>query len=475
MSIKQLTAYQVHQAYQKGELTPPEVVAAYAQSHQETPEINAFIEHFGADAMAKANALTKNQDASLLWGIPGALKDNISVKNKKLTCASAMLENYTSPYDSSIVEQLNRAQFINLGRLNMDEFAMGSTGRYSSHGATRNPLDAQRVAGGSSSGSAAAVAAHQALFTIGTDTGGSSRLPASYTGVCGFKPTYGAISRYGVNMLSPSFDVPGILAHTPEDIAMVYQSLLKEDTRDQIVRPIAYRFDNVRKQPSLKGVKIGLLDSLLDRADADVVKAYALVKQLLLDAGAELVPFDLGVESELIKVYYILMCSEAATTLSRFDGARYGNAVDASDIESLIAQTRIQRLGHEVVRRILMGNYFLMEENYAQWYMRALHIRGQLVERFTQVGKEMGATLWLWPGFHEAAMISAPERDNYASDIVAVAANLYGGPAVALPVMKGSHGLPVSVQIAGTVGNDEAVLQLADLIYRQVNWQNRRY
>ncbi|NIZ40068.1 amidase family protein [Entomospira entomophila] len=478
MSIEKLTVHQLYTRYQNRELKPTEVAEAYIQSYKKNSHINAYIEHFTQEAQEKAESLTSNtENSSLLWGIPGAVKDNFAVKGKGQSCASKMLQNYIAPYDSSVVEQLNQENFINLGRLNLDEFAMGSTGRYSAYGPTENPLDAERVIGGSSGGSAAAVASYQSAFTIGSDTGGSSRLPASYAGVCGFKPTYGAISRYGLNAFAPSFDVPGILAHTPEDIAMVYQHLRKHDTRDQIIRNIDFEWSRVQEMPSLKGTKIAFFDALLERADTDVVRIYEHIKTLLKEAGATLIPVKLDLEEYLIKTYYILTCSEASSTLSRFDGMRYGGdpSIAPTDVETLVAQNRTQNMGHEVMRRILMGNYFVMSANYDKWYMRALHVRGLLVEKLNALSLHEGASLWLWPGFHEAALINAPERDNYTSDSVAVLANLYGGPAVAIPTGVGGHGLPVSVQIAGAVGNDERVLQLANFIYKQENWKNLRY
>jgi aspartyl-tRNA(Asn)/glutamyl-tRNA(Gln) amidotransferase subunit A len=476
VSIEKLTINQIRDAYQNNQLSPTDVVGAYAKSYQDGVDINAYVEHFGDEAMASAKALdaTKAKSA-LLWGIPGAIKDNFSIKGKGLSCASNLLKGYVSPYDSSVVEQLNAQHFINIGRLNMDEFAMGSTGTYSSYGATLNPLDITRLPGGSSSGSAAAVAAHQCAFSMGSDTGGSVRLPASYTGVCGFKPSYGAVSRYGLTAFAPSFDVPGIMAHTPQDIAMVYQSLLKPDLRDQILKSLAFDWQQVAQSPQLKGLKIARFDTLLERADASVVKAYQEVCQLLSDAGAILKPVTLGLEEYLIKMYYIITCSEAATSLSRFDGARYGDAAKADSIESLTAQTRGQKMGHEVQRRILMGNYFLTAEHQEQWYKKALAMRAALVSKLTDLSVKDSCDVWLLPGFHEAALINTPDSDNYSSDSVAVLANLYGGPAVALPVSKGANQLPVSVQLMGTRSNDQQVLQVADFIYRQHNWKSMQY
>lgn len=473
MTIQDLTIHQLYHAYANREVFPSEVLAVYIKNYQDRTKLNAFIEHFTDSALEQAHRLDKLFDVNtLLWAVPGAIKDNFSIINKHLTCASMMLGNYISPYSSSVVEQLIEQKFINLGRLNMDEFAMGSTGRYSAYGAALNPLDQNRVAGGSSSGSAVAVAAGQALFSIGSDTGGSSRLPASYTGICGFKPTYGTISRYGMVAFAPSFDVPGILAKTPLDIAMVYQGLLKEDLRDQIMKPNSFNWKNVNDTPNLKGVKVALFDSLLNRADNDVITAYNDAKQFLKDAGAEFVSVSLDLEDYLIKIYYILTCSEAASSLSRFDGARYGSSVPASDIENLIAKTRSQHLGHEVTRRILMGNYFLMSNNYDNWYKKALHIRSELVSKLNALFRDEDTSIWLWPGFHEASLVSASEYDSYTSDIVSVAANLYGGPAIAIPTKKGRHQLPVSIQIAGSIGSDETVLQVAHFIYRHMNWKN---
>ncbi len=470
MSVNQLSLTQLSAALAKGELKPSTLVQAYYDAYRNQLDLNAYVEFF-EDALEAAHAMdSQRPSGNPLWAMPGAIKDNFSVKNRKLSCASQMLENYVSPYTSTLVSRLEEASFINLGRLNMDEFAMGATGHYSAHGPTLNPLDKLRVPGGSSSGSASAVAAHTAAFTLGSDTGGSSRLPASYTGVCGFKPSHGALSRYGLTAFAPSLDVPGIIAQTPADIAVVFHALAGVDKMDESTRPVNTT-TLVPLQPlSLKGMKVASFSGLMQRADASVQAAYAKAVAWLVAQGAVLEEVELGLEDTLLRTYYATCCSEAASSLARFDGARYGLKLQAGTIEELFCQTRHDGFGHEVRRRILLGNYFLKEENYDQWYNKAAHIRNALRERVIEITNN-GCQLFLWPGFHEASPIDAPSADSYTSDLVGVLANLFGGPALAMPIHTGPAGLPVSVQLSGAWGSDATVLQAGAQLYTDLAWR----
>lgn len=470
MSVNQLSLTQLSVALAKGELKPSTLVKSYYDAYCVQQDLNAYVEFF-EDALELAQVLdTQRPTGHPLWAMPGAIKDNFSVKNRYLSCASQMLANYVSPYTSTLVQRLEEVNFINLGRLNMDEFAMGATGRYSVHGPTLNPLDKMRVPGGSSSGSASAVAAHTTAFALGSDTGGSSRLPASYTGVCGFKPSHGALSRYGLTAFAPSLDVPGILAQTPADIAMVFHALAGVDTFDESTRSVNITALAPIQPLSLKGVKIASFSSLMKRADISVQVAYAKAEAWFVAQGAVLKEVDLGFEDTLLRTYYAICCSEAASSLARFDGARYGLKLQADTIEELFCQTRHDGFGHEVRRRILLGNYFLKEENYDQWYNKAAHIRNALRERIIEIAQN-GCQLFLWPGFHEASPIDAPPVDNYTSDLVGVLANLFGGPALAMPIHSGEAGLPVSVQLSGVWGNDAQVLQTGSQLYTDLAWR----
>jgi aspartyl-tRNA(Asn)/glutamyl-tRNA(Gln) amidotransferase subunit A len=465
MEINQLTLAQIMAGYQKGQFKPSELVASYYKAYQLLPKLNAYVEFF-EEALTEAKKFDDQpiRADQLLWAIPGAIKDNFAVKNHLMTCASKVLQGFVSPVDAVVVERLNKAGFINLGRLNMDEMAMGGAGLYSCYGPTLNPLDKNRVSGGSSSGSASAVAANMAAFALGSDTGGSSRLPASYTGVCGFKPSYGALPRSGLAAFSPSLDVPGIVAKTPLDIALVFKAIAGISPADETTIEVDTTGLYPINKPNIKGTKIGFFHKFLQYVHPDVVKATMMAKDYLVSEGAQLVEVDLGLEDVLLKVYYNTACAEAASSLSRYDGARYGIKVKAETSEHLFNLSRSEGFGSEVQRRILMGNYFLLAENYNFTYAKAQRIRSYLRHQLNGLAKQ-GISLFLVPGFNEANPINAPEEDNYSSDNVGVLANLTGTPSLAMPIDCGKNGLPVSVQVAGMQGNDNAVLQLANTMF----------
>lgn len=467
MSINQLTIEEQRKLLKSGELTPQQLVDEYRKVYEAEHDLNAYLEFF-EDATEQARQLeAEGPRDNVLWGIPGAIKDNIAMKGRKMTCASRMLENYVSPYDANVIERLNEAGFINLGRLNHDEFAIGASGCYSAFGATLNPLDRQRFAGGSSSGSAVAVAAGMASFALGTDTGGSCRLPASYCGVFGFKPTYGAIPRHGVAEYAPSLDTVGILARCPQDIASVYDHIAGKSYLDESSCDIGADYGNVvQGQTSLKGLKVAVFRKLLERCYPNVQQAFQLAYDLLRTEGAEFKDIDLGIEDILLNVYYVTACSEASSSLGRYDGARYGLCLPAEGktIDELYAQTRGAGLGHEVQRRILLGNFFLSEQNYHHWYAKALSIRQHLALRSEELAQE-GFSIYLLPGFNQAQKVDASEEDTYSSDMAGVFANLMGVPSLALPLMKSTDNLPVSFQLSGARGSDRRVLHIGQQLY----------
>ncbi len=466
MGINKLTIQEQHELLKKKEIKPSQLVQAYEKAYQESKNLNAYLEFF-EDAKEQAAQLdTQEPQDHVLWAIPGAIKDNIAMKNRKMTCASKILENFVSPYDATVIKRLAKAQCVNLGRLNHDEFAIGASGFYSAFGPTLNPLDAQRFPGGSSSGSAVAVAAGLASFALGTDTGGSCRLPASYCGVFGFKPTYGTIPRDGVAEYAPSLDTVGILARCPQDIDFIYQQISGKDIMDESSRDRQEYFCNCDKEVSLKGLKVAVFRRLLERCRPAVQQAFQQAYDLLKSEGAEFKDVELDVEDILLNTYYITACSEAASSLSRYDGARYGLYLDAKGktMDQLYAQTRTAGLGHEVQRRILLGNFFLSGQNYQQWYAKALSIRQHLADRSEELARE-GFCTYLLPGFDEAQKIDASEEDTYSSDLVGVFANLMGVPALALPLSSGKHALPVSFQLSGARGSDRRVLSIGQQFY----------
>ncbi|MGL4525204.1 MAG: amidase family protein [Spirochaetia bacterium] len=469
MEINKKTIQEQRRLLVANEIQPIDLLEAVQKSYESQKDLNAYLEFF-EDAKDQAKAIPRiNAESPNLMGIPGGIKDNIAIKDRHMSCASRMLENYISPYNATVVESLDKQGFVNTGRLNHDEFAIGASGAYSAFGPTLNPLDKERFCGGSSSGSAVCVAAGMASFALGTDTGGSSRLPASYCGIYGFKPTYGAISRYGVAEYAPSLDTVGILARCPADIEIVFDVITGEDVMDETTQGIARQIEKHRCM-SFKGLKVAIFEKLLQRTHPSVQAAFQKAYDCLKHEGAQFKSVDLGMEDILLSVYYITACSEAASSLSRYDGARYGFCPDfkGKSIEELYCEARTQGLGHEVQRRILLGNYFLSEKNYNQWYGKASSMRRALIEKADILAKE-GYDIYLLPGFNEAQPINASEEDTYASDLVGVFANLMGVPALCLPLHSGDHGLPVSFQLSGARGSDRKVLDVGEQLHQRLN------
>ncbi|MCL2521109.1 MAG: amidase family protein [Spirochaetaceae bacterium] len=465
MKANNLSVSQIGEAYKKNELKPSELVKAYQDSYLQQKNLNCYIEFYDEAYETALNLEKAGPSGHHLWAVPAAVKDNFSVQGKDLTCASKILEGYVSPSDAVVVSRLKEQNFINLGRLNMDEMAMGATGRYSVYGPTLNFLDNKRFAGGSSSGSAVAVAAGMAAFALASDTGGSARLPASYNGLTGFKPSYGVIPRSGMADLAPSLDVVGLIAHTPLDIKLVLEAVAGRSNFDETSINL-----NAAKQLSFKGLKVARFNNLLKPVHPEVKKAFSLAEEYLKSEGVIFVDIDLGLEDEIINIYYILCCGEAATTLSRFDGARYGLKLKAASAGELFAATRSKGFGDEVKRRILLGNYFLHEQNYADWYNKANVMRSHLCNKINEL-KQSGVELFLLPGFSEAPLIgTADEATTYSSDSTAVMSNLTGTPAVAVPMMLGQNGLPVSVQLGGLRGSDQLVLDAGQKLYHIKNY-----
>jgi aspartyl-tRNA(Asn)/glutamyl-tRNA(Gln) amidotransferase subunit A len=469
MNLATLPLYKQRELLLSKQISPSDLVQAYIANYQaHNTEWNIYLELFN-DALDAAKTIDDIAlQQHLLAGIPGALKDNIAVKGRRMSCASHILDGYVSPYNATVIDRLEQAHFINMGRLNHDEMAMGATGRYSAFGPTLNPLDTQRLVGGSSSGSAAAVAAGMASFTLGSDTGGSCRLPASYAGIYGFKPTYGAIPRYGLAEYAPSLDTVGILARSPLDIAYVYHTIAGAAAQDD--SSVSLSTDGIHPyQPAdLKGMKIAVFSRLLERCHESVQQAFAKAQAWLIAQGAQMQEVVLGIEDHLLSAYYITACSEAASSLSRYDGARYGLKVDnVTDTDQMFCQTRTQGFGHEVQRRILLGNYFLQEANYHAYYDRSRMLRRQLRDSSQKLADD-GIQLYLLPGFGEAPIIGASEEDSYASDLVGVFANLVGVPALAMPLYKGANGLPVSFQLSGPHGSDALVLRVGEMMARDL-------
>lgn len=466
-----------------------ETVAIFQADAQSELPLNAFLEIYD-DAIVRAKeadelrakaaaegevALKKLLEEKPLLGVPFAVKDNISVKGHKLTCASKILEGYVAPYNATVIQRLLDAGAIPVGRCNMDEFAMGSSTEYSAYGATRNPINRQYVSGGSSGGSTAAVAANQALFGLGTETGGSVRLPASYCGIYGLKPTYGVLSRWGVVAYGSSLDQVGLLGHTPADIALPLSVMSGQDMYDDTSAdlPEADSLKNLCAMDAsqLAALKIAVPRQFLEAKgmDPDVAATFEATRNWFQEKGASITVMDLPILDAAIASYYVIALSEAASNLSRFDGIRYGRRRDPGQgFDELYVQTRSEGFGPEVRRRIVIGNYVLSEQFSGDCYKKGMTVRARIQREMAELFQAYD--LILCPTCPTAAFKLGQKVDDplemYLSDLFTTFVNLARIPSLSVPAGATKDGMPIGIQFAGAMFSEAKILQIAQV------WEN---
>ena len=405
-------------------------------------------------------------------GIPILLKDNIQVNGWSVTSGSKILQGYIAPYNATVVENMKSKGLVPFGRANMDEFAMGSTTESSIYGITKNPHDTSRVPGGSSGGSAAAVAAGLAIAALGSDTGGSVRQPAAYCGVVGFKPTYGRVSRFGLAAYASSLDQIGPITQNVEDAAILYDAIKGHDPKDSTsaefeIEDIANSMDIDRK------LTIAVIDNYISEADSDIQAAYALAVEKLEAAGHTIVHKNMTNTKYDIATYYIVATAEAATNLARFDGIRYGRqASDPKNLEELYFKSRSEGFGEEVKRRILLGNFVLSSGYYDAYYLKAQKVRHLIRDEFNAIFDEADLILSpVAPSVAPKIGASADPLEMYKSDMYTIAINLAGLPAISLPIMKNAEGMPVGLQLIAKAFNEKAIFDGAASLERAVQYQ----
>ncbi len=440
------------------------------------PSINAFItvdEEKSLGQAKLADEKISKGDLNPLTGIPIAQKDIFCAKGWKTTCGSLMLDNFISPYDAFVIEAFNKAGSVNLGKTNMDEFAMGSSNETSYYGPVKNPWNLDYVPGGSSGGSAAAVASRMAPIATGTDTGGSIRQPASLCGLTGLKPTYGLVSRFGMIAFASSLDQAGPMALTSEDCAYMLNVMAGYDDRDStcINRPKEDYLADLDR--SIQGLKIGVPKEFFDEGlDANVQKLVEEALNEYKKLGAELVDISLPNTSLAIPVYYVIAPAEASSNLSRYDGVRYGyRAKEYKDLMDMYFKTREQGFGDEVKRRILIGTYVLSAGYYDAYYLKAQKIRklisNDFKEAFTKCDVIMG------PAAPSVAFKSGDKKEDplamYLQDIYTISTNLAGLPGMSLPVGQ-TQGLPVGLQIIGNYFKEAQMLNVAHAYQQKTQW-----
>ena len=461
MNAKEITSLSLRQlsgCLRSAELTAVQAAEAYLASIRENdPSIRAYLSVLEEKAMGQAaetdRRRARGETLSPLAGVPAGIKDNICTKGVTTTCASRMLEQFIPPYNAHVIEKLEEAGAVTLGKLNMDEFAMGSSTENSFFQITHNPRDPSRVPGGSSGGSAAAVAANEAAFALGSDTGGSIRQPAAFCGVVGMKPTYGTVSRYGLVAFASSLDQIGPLTRDVADSAMVMDCIAGHDSRDST----SIRMDKLPYASQLgqdiRGIKIALPEEFFGEGlSEDVRKGIQLAARRFQDLGAEIVRVSMPALTHALPAYYIISSAEASSNLARFDGIRYGyRSPDYEDITSLYKNSRSEGFGEEVKRRIMLGTFALSSGYYDAYYKKALQVRTLITRDYSRIFAACDCILSpVAPTTaYKIGEKTANPLEMYLGDIYTVPVNIAGLPGLSMPCAAASDGMPVGMQLIG--------------------------
>ena len=450
MNNYKLPISKINQLFKNKELKPSELYAETFERAAITESIiHGHLELFQEENLKKAlnsdERYEKGENLGTLDGIPIAIKDNINISGYATTCSSKMLSNYISPYDATVITRLKNEGALFTGKTNLDEFAMGSSTENSAFGPTKNPWDSSRVPGGSSGGSAAVVSAGSAIASLGSDTGGSIRQPASFCGVVGFKPTYGTVSRFGLVAFASSLDQIGPITNHVEDARLIFNSMKGHDPRDA-----TSLIESKAKQPKLKNAKIGIIKELMeDGISEDAKKEVHKVAKLLEAEGHEIIEVSLPLTKMSISIYYLIAPAECSANLSRFDGVHYGyRSPNAQGVEETYVLSRTEGFGPEVKRRIMTGTFVLSNEHYDAYYSQAQRVRRVMKNATDEMFKEVDVLLL--PTTPTTAFEIGAVTDSiqmYLQDIFTVHANITGNPALSIPFATHQNGMPYGVQV----------------------------
>ena len=480
MDITELTVHELQEKLKSKELTSYDITKAYVdRMNEKEKDVQAFVTTLGEEALEQAKKvdeeINKGEANGEFAGIPIGIKDNICTKDVKTTCSSRMLENFVSPYDATVVEKLNDEKMINLGKLNMDEFAMGGSTEYSYFKKTRNPWNLNKVPGGSSGGSAAAVASRMVPWALGSDTGGSIRQPSSFCGVVGLKPTYGLVSRYGLVAFASSLDQIGPITKDVYDSAMLLNIIAGHDDRDT-TSSNQEKIDYTKcLKNDVKGLKIGVPkeffgEGINEEVKETLEKAIETYKEL----GAEVEEFSLDIAKYSLATYYIIACAEASSNLGRFDGIRYGyRAKEFKDLKDLYRKSRSEGFGPEVKRRIILGTYVLSSGYYDAYYKKAQQVRTLVMNEFNKAFQKYDVLLT--PTSPTVAFDIGSKSNNplemYLADICTVSVNIGGLPGISIPCGVDKEGMPIGMQLIGDKFQEGTILNAAYIFEQKTKFR----
>jgi aspartyl-tRNA(Asn)/glutamyl-tRNA(Gln) amidotransferase subunit A len=481
-SLNQLTISELSSRLQRREVSAKEAAEACLQQIEKVDNrVHAFLSYDRNDILSQAQAADKalaEKKFGLLTGVPIGIKDVIAVKGQPLGCASKILKNFRSVYDATVIEKLRAAGAIVFGRLNMDEFAMGSSTENSAYVVTRNPWDLERIPGGSSGGSAAAVAANECIASLGSDTGGSIRQPAALCGCVGLKPTYGRVSRYGLVAFASSLDQIGPFTKDIHDASLMLNVLSGQDHRDSTSVPHPVPDYTAELTGDIKGLRVGLpKEYFISGIDPQVSAAVQAAIKQIEKLGGELVEISLPHTEYAVATYYIVATAEASANLARFDGIRYGLRVDAEDPIKLYSKTRGAGFGAEVKRRIILGTYVLSSGYYDAYYLRAQKVRTLIRQDFLNAFEKVDVIAT--PTTPTAAFKAGEKSDDpmqmYLSDIFTISCNLGGICGVSMPCgFTANPKLPIGLQLLGKPFGEETLLKVAHAYEQSTAWHKER-
>ena len=482
MNITDLTVHELKEKLDKKELSITEINKAYVDRIVEKEkDVNAFVTPLTDVALEKAKEIEEKVNSGELSGkfagIPIGIKDNICTKGIKTTCSSKMLENFIAPYNATVIEKIDAEKMINLGKLNMDEFAMGTTTEHSAFKVTKNPWNLNKVPGGSSGGSAAAVASGMVPWALGSDTGGSIRQPAAFCGIVGLKPTYGLVSRYGVVAYASSLDQIGPITKDVTDTAMLLNIIAGYDEKDTTSANIEKKDYTKALKNDVKGLKVGVpKEYFADGINSEVKQAVLNAIEEYKAMGAEVEEFSLPIAEYTLATYYIIANAEASSNLGRFDGIRYGyKTSNYENLRDIFVNSRTEGFGAEVKRRILLGTYVLSSGYYDAYYKKAQQVRTLIKNEFNKAFEKYDVLITPTApnvSFDIGSKTSNP-LEMYMEDLCTVPINVAGVPAISIPCGLSANGMPIGMQIIGKHFNEETVLNAAYTYEQRIKFREK--